>query len=83
MSGITNSRINVTLRQPELLAIKEFACATDSSLSQALLRLAMEKLEDYQDMLLAQKCLEREQEYKSSERFSMEDFEKAFDELPE
>jgi hypothetical protein len=83
MPTTTNQRINVTVKQPELLAIKEYAYATKSSLSQALLKLAMEKLEDYHDMMLAKKCLERKREYENSERSTMEDFKKAFDELPE
>ena len=81
MSNTT--RINVTLGQDDFSAVKEYAAIAKTSLSQALLNLALEKLEDYEDTMLAEKCLKRMHEYKSSKRYTMEDLEKAFDELPE
>jgi len=77
------TRINVTLGQDEFSAIKEYATAVKTSLSQALLHLALEKLEDYEDTILAEEAINRMQQCKSDEWLSMEDLEKAFDELPE
>ncbi|GHU15314.1 hypothetical protein FACS189449_12860 [Alphaproteobacteria bacterium] len=83
MSTTTNPRINVTLSPNEFTSIQEYATAMKSSLSQALLKLALEKLDDYEDMMLGEKCLKRMKDAKSSPRLTMKDFENAFDELPE
>jgi len=83
MASPANPRINVTLGKNEFCAIKEYADVSKISLSQALLNLALEKLEDYEDTLLAEKAIARLSKSANEERFTMEDFEKAFDELPE
>jgi hypothetical protein len=83
MATTTNPRINVTLAPGEFAAVQEYAVAAKSSLSQALLKLALEKLEDYEDMVLGEKCFNRMKNDNASARFTMEDFEKSFDELSE
>jgi len=83
MSNTANPRINVTLGEGEYQVIKEYATAVKTSLSNALLNLALEKLEDYEDMLLAEKAIKRLKKNRDTKRFTMEDFERAFDELPE
>jgi len=79
------TRINVTLGQDEFSAIREYAAAVKTSLSQALLHLALEKLEDYEDMILAEEAVKRLEENRrtNAKRYTMEDLERAFDELPE
>jgi hypothetical protein len=83
MTTTLNPRINVTLGPDEFAAIQAYAASIKTSLSGALLRLAIEKLEDLEDSILGAKCLERQKSDTPSVRFSMEDFEKAFDALPE
>jgi hypothetical protein len=83
MPTTANPRINVTLGQNEFAAIQKYAALEKTSLSQALLKLALEKLEDYEDSRLGDICLRRMKNDNPSVRCTMKDFEKAFAELPE
>ncbi len=76
----TNPRINVTLDRSEFDLIKQYAQAKRISLSQAMLKLTLEKLEDYEDMLLAEKALGRIKSNKGN-YLTMKDLESAFNEL--
>lgn len=78
-----NQRINVTFNSGELDAIKLYAKATDKSLSQAVAGLALRSLEELDDILLGEKAIRRLQKSNPNSWLSIEDFEKAFDELPE
>jgi predicted DNA-binding protein len=78
-----NQRINVTFNNSELEAIKLYAEATNRSLSQAVAGLALRSLEELDDVLLAEKAVRRLQKSTANSWLSMEDFEKAFDGLPE
>ncbi len=48
----TNPRINVTLDRSEFDLIKQYAQAKRISLSKAMLKLTLEKLEDYEDIFI-------------------------------
>jgi hypothetical protein len=77
----SNPRINVTLDREEFLVIRKYADAARVSLSQALLSLALERLGDYEDTLLGNKALRRLKGSSNKKRFTMDDFEEAFDKL--
>jgi hypothetical protein len=77
-----SSRINITIPNDELEYVKAFASSCKLTMSKAVLKLALEKLEDYDDMIL-KKTLDKRMADDTGERYSLEDFEKAFDELPE
>jgi predicted DNA-binding protein len=80
---MNNQRINVTFSGAELEAIKVYAEATDKSLSQAVAGLALKALEECEDVLLGEKAIQRWKKTTSEQWLSMDDFKKAFDELPE
>ncbi|GHU10952.1 hypothetical protein FACS189449_01430 [Alphaproteobacteria bacterium] len=78
-----NQRVNVTFNNSELEAIKVYATATDKSLSQAVAGLALKALEECEDILLGEKAIQRWKKASSDQWLSMDDFKRAFDELPE
>jgi hypothetical protein len=68
----------VTFGQEDFECVKAFAEASKMNLSQTVLKLALEKLEDYEDTTLGKLALKRKNDGTQKIAYSRESFEKAW-----
>jgi len=76
----TNPRVNVTFGIDDFEHVRHYAETTKTSLSQAVAKLTLQALEEYEDMKLGETCVQRMKDKKPRVPYSREMFKKAWEE---